>query len=271
MTQARSRVSCGKCSALHRGTLCVLVVPAVVAAHRMCCLSLVALRGRAGSGLCPASRRDATRLQLGFPRGTHSRGHRCSDCVGHHPWARHRSSRPRIGGIGPRRRAAVTAGFGIGTCEQFVGQWACSLSPSGTQPPYMMSPLLLRTGNTRLKLQTFHPGHARNVHRRASIVDGRRAMEPPPQPRLGPAACLTPPRSQTAAVLLSAGTARSSWRSTMRSLSRCGARNPQLPPPAAPCRTVCRALIASCVVSGLQDGFLPADVPAGAVQSKQLP
>ena len=177
MTQARSRVSCGKCSALHRGTLCVLVVPAVVAAHRMCCLSLVALRGRAGSGLCPASRRDATRLQLGFPRGTHSRGHRCSDCVGHHPWARHRSSRPRIGGIGPRRRAAVTAGFGIGTCEQFVGQWACSLSPSGTQPPYMMSPLLLRTGNTRLKLQTFHPGHARNVHRRASIVDGRRAME----------------------------------------------------------------------------------------------
>ena len=146
MTQARSRVSCGKYSALHRGTLCVLVVPAVVAAHRMCCLSLVALRGRAGSGLCPASRRDATRLQLGFPRGTHSRGHRCSDCVGHHPWARHRSSRPRIGGIGPRRRAAVTAGFGIGTCEQFVGQWACSLSPSGTQPPYMMSPLLLRTG-----------------------------------------------------------------------------------------------------------------------------
>ena len=64
--------------------------------------------------------------------------------------------------VAPRRRATVTTGFGNGTCEQFVGQWACSLYPSGidsgTQPQNMMSPLLLSTGNTRLKLQTFHPG-----------------------------------------------------------------------------------------------------------------
>ena len=40
----------------------------------------------------------------------------------------------------------MTKWSGGGTCEQFVDQWACSLSPPGTQLPNMMSPLPLRIG-----------------------------------------------------------------------------------------------------------------------------